>query len=129
MWLRSPQTNSSPRLHHESTAMRLAIVPDGVKSAASFMNMSAASRSNRFTVGSSPQTSSPTSARNIALHRRQIQQESSRPSSSTKLYLRIANVGLVTVSERKSATRVDRKKRDRPRSRRSALLTGSSSKG
>src|SRR5580693_8603266 len=56
--------------------------PVGTKSAASFPNISAARRSNRFTVGSSPYTSSPTTASAIAR--------------------RISGVGRVTVSLRKS---------------------------
>src|SRR5579863_7303536 len=56
--------------------------PVGTNSAASLPKSSAARRSNRFTVGSSPYTSSPTSASAIAR--------------------RISGVGRVTVSLRKS---------------------------
>ncbi len=62
------------------------IVPLATKSAASFPIRSAAISSSRRTVGSSPKTSSPTSARYIAS--------------------RIAGVGWVTVSLRRSMIRI-----------------------
>jgi hypothetical protein len=65
-------------------AIWLAIVPDGVNSAASCPNSAAVSASSRMTVGSSPNTSSPTSAAAIAA--------------------RISGVGRVTVSDRRSTT-------------------------
>src|SRR5215469_2128934 len=58
------------------------MVPVGTNSASSRPKIAAARFSNRFTVGSSPYTSSPTSAAAIAA--------------------RISGVGRVTVSERKS---------------------------
>ena len=61
---------------------RLAIVPEATNSPASLPSSSAARSSSALTVGSSPQTSSPTSAAAIAR--------------------RIAAVGFVTVSERRS---------------------------
>ena len=64
------------------TAIWLAIVPEGTNSAASLPSSSAVRASRAFTVGSSPKTSSPTSASAIAR--------------------RIAGVGFVTVSDRKS---------------------------
>ena len=67
------------------TAMRLPIVPLGTNTAASFPKISAMRRSNASTVGSSPKTSSPTSASAIAL--------------------RMRAVGFVTVSDRRSTTR------------------------
>src|SRR5947199_5345052 len=60
------------------------MVPVGTNSAASFPRISAARSSRRFTVGSSPYTSSPTSASAMAR--------------------RISGVGLVTVSERRSTS-------------------------
>src|SRR5258705_8225461 len=60
------------------------MVPDGTKSAASLAKSAAQVASSRFTVGSSPKTSSPTSAAWMAA--------------------RIAGVGRVTVSLRKSIT-------------------------
>ena len=86
--------NSSPRSHQDSSAIRFACVPEDTKTAASFPNSFIASCSRRVTVGSSPQTSSPTSARNMAR--------------------RIAKDGRVTVSLRKSDGFDERKKRDRP---------------
>src|SRR5213595_344074 len=58
--------------------------PVGTNNAASFPKISAARFSSRFTVGSSPYASSPTSASAIAR--------------------RISGVGVVTVSERRSTT-------------------------
>src|SRR5581483_8408972 len=65
-----------------SAATWLPMVPEATKSAASLPNRSAARASRRFTVGSSSKTSSPTSAAAIAA--------------------RMAGVGVVTVSERRS---------------------------
>ena len=65
-----------------SARTMVARVPVGTSSAASFPRISAARRSSRFTVGSSPYTSSPTSASAMAR--------------------RISGVGLVTVSLRRS---------------------------
>jgi hypothetical protein len=67
---------------HILTAIELAMVPDGQKSAASFPIVSAASSSSFWTVGSSPRTSSPTTASAMAF--------------------RIFSVGRVTVSLLKS---------------------------
>ena len=61
---------------------RSPMVPDATKRPASFPSRAAARSSSALTVGSSPKTSSPTSASAIAR--------------------RIAGVGLVTVSERRS---------------------------
>src|ERR1700675_4447862 len=63
-------------------AIKFPMHPVGTNKAASFSKISAARFSNRFTVGSSPYTSSPTSASAIAR--------------------RISTVGRVTVSLRKS---------------------------
>src|SRR5262249_12004269 len=63
----------------------LPMVPEGTNRPAGWPSIAAASSSRRRTVGSSPKTSSPTSARAIAS--------------------RIAGVGLVNVSLRKSAIR------------------------
>src|SRR6056297_2942536 len=63
-------------------ASRLPMVPEGTKSAASLPNIEAARSSSSLTLGSSPATSSPTSARIMDS--------------------RIAGVGRVTVSDRKS---------------------------
>jgi hypothetical protein len=60
----------------------LVIVPDGMKRAASLPSISAMRSCKAFTVGSSPKTSSPTSAAAMAA--------------------RIAGVGRVTVSLRRS---------------------------
>src|SRR5579884_1512157 len=73
---------SSPRRVWASTAARLAIVPVGTNSAASFPRRAAAASSSRWTVGSSPITSSPRGAAAIAAY--------------------IAGVGNVTVSLRRS---------------------------
>src|SRR5438034_2155231 len=72
----------SPRWQWLISAARLDCVPDGKKSASSKPKISAARACNRFTVGSSPKTSSPSSASSIAR--------------------RMAGVGRVTVSERRS---------------------------
>ena len=63
-------------------AIRLAMVPEGTKSAASLPDTSAQRASRAFTLGSSPKTSSPKGAAIMAA--------------------RIASVGIVTVSERRS---------------------------
>src|SRR3990170_8625275 len=76
---------SSPRAQWVRTAARFPIVPDGTNKAASLPRRSAANAWSRLTVGSSPKTSSPTSARAIASL--------------------IAGVGWVTVSERRSTIR------------------------
>jgi hypothetical protein len=73
---------ASPGCIHTLTAISFAIVPDGVNSAASCPSSSATRSCRRFTVGSSPYTSSPSSAFAIAR--------------------RISGVGRVTVSERRS---------------------------
>src|SRR3990172_1678512 len=80
---RLPTMISSPRpLVCVSIATRLLMVPEAQKRAASLPRLSAAISSRWGTVGSSPRTSSPTSARYIAS--------------------RIARVGWVTVSLRRS---------------------------
>jgi len=84
MWHSSPMMISSPRPQWASSAARLPIVPLATKTAASLPSIRAASCSSRVTVGSSPYWSSPTSAFAIAW--------------------RIASVGLVTVSLRRSIT-------------------------
>ena len=77
--------NSEPRTSQcTPTAIRLPIVPDGTNKADAFPNVSAIFSSSLITVGSSPKTSSPTSASAIAR--------------------RIAGVGFVTVSDRMSIT-------------------------
>src|SRR5215510_8203336 len=81
-WLPSPVSTSSPRSQWQSMAIWLAIVPLGTNSAAGLPSSSAARSCSRFTVGCSPYTSSPTSAAAIAA--------------------RIAGVGRVTVSLRRS---------------------------
>jgi hypothetical protein len=73
---------SSRTFVHILTAIELAIVPEGQKSAASMPMVSADSASSFWTVGSSPRTSSPTTASAMAR--------------------RIFSVGLVTVSLLKS---------------------------
>ena len=78
------QSTSWPGATSERTASRLAIDPVGVNRAASMPNSPATCSSRSRTVGSSPYTSSPTSARAITW--------------------RIASVGLVTVSLRRSIT-------------------------
>ena len=79
---------SSPRRVCARTAAWFPIVPEGTYTAASFPSMRAVSASSAMTVGSSPQTSSPTSASAIAR--------------------RISGVGRVTVSERRSTGRIAR---------------------
>ena len=76
------QSTSWPGATSEPTASTFAIDPVGVNSAASCPNSPATRSSRARTVGSSPYTSSPTSARAIAA--------------------RIASVGRVRVSERRS---------------------------
>ena len=99
MWPRSSMTTSSPGRVWSLTAIWLPIEPVGTKSAASFPSISAARSCRRLTVGSSPYTSSPTSASAIAR--------------------RIEGVGLVTVSLRRSINLISafRRKPQRPRSR------------
>src|SRR5437899_963749 len=77
-------TISCPGVVCATTDTRLPMVPDARKSPASLPISAADIASSRWTVGSSPQTSSPTSARAIAS--------------------RIAGVGSVNVSERRSTT-------------------------
>ena len=77
---------SSPRPGWARTAAWFPIVPDGTYTAASLPSMRAVSASSSITVGSSPQTSSPTSASAMAR--------------------RISGVGRVTVSERRSTDRI-----------------------
>ena len=84
VWLRSPTIASSPRPQCARSEDRFPIVPLATKSAASLPNLRADISSKRLTVGSSPKTSSPNSARAIAW--------------------RIAGVGKVTVSLRRSIT-------------------------
>src|SRR3990172_7027988 len=84
MWESRSRMISWPGRVCESTDTRFPMVPEATKSPASFPVRSAASASRRWTVGSSSQTSSPTSAFAIAS--------------------RIAGVGSVTVSERRSTT-------------------------
>src|ERR1700675_2666504 len=84
MWASTSSTTSWPGRVWARTETRLPWVPDVTKSPASLPSRSAASASRRRTVGSSSQTSSPTSARAIAS--------------------RISGVGSVSVSERRSTT-------------------------
>jgi hypothetical protein len=78
---------SSPRAQWVSTETRFAMVPLETNRPASFPTRSAAIASSRLIVGSSPNTSSPTSAVAIAS--------------------RMAGVGRVTVSLRKSMNGID----------------------
>ena len=73
---------SSPRCACESTPQRFPIIPLGTYTAAALPTASAERSSSRFTVGSSPYWSSPTSASAMAL--------------------RMAGVGFVNVSLRNS---------------------------
>jgi hypothetical protein len=57
-----PTITSSPRWQCAMMAERLDWVPEGKKSAASMPKRRAISSCRRFTVGSSPKTSSPTTA-------------------------------------------------------------------
>ena len=82
MWARASHSTSWPGATRLRTASTLAIEPVGVNSAASWPNSPATRSSSARTVGSSPYTSSPTSADAIAR--------------------RIASVGRVTVSLRRS---------------------------
>src|SRR3990170_8707597 len=84
MWESRSRMISWPGRVCESTDTRLPMVPEATKSPASFPVRSADSASRRWTVGSSSQTSSPTSAFAMAS--------------------RIAGVGSVRVSERRSTT-------------------------
>jgi hypothetical protein len=77
-----PRITSSPRWQCAISAARFDCVPEGKKSPASCPKRAASTSCRRFTVGSSPKTSSPTSARAIAS--------------------RIAREGCVTVSLRRS---------------------------
>ena len=85
MCARDSQSTSWPGATRERTASTLPIEPVGTNSAASWPNSAATRSSRRATVGSSPYTSSPTSALAIAA--------------------RIASVGRVRVSLRRSITR------------------------
>src|SRR3712207_3938302 len=80
----APVSSSPPGGTSSCSAIWLAIVPVGQNSAASCPNIRATEASSALTVGSSPKTSSPTTAAAIAA--------------------RISSVGLVTVSDRRSAT-------------------------
>ena len=82
IWDSLPKIISLPCCVWIRTAIRLLIVPLAVKRAASLPIFCAAMTSRRLTVGSSPKTSSPTAASNIAC--------------------RMASVGWVTVSLRRS---------------------------
>src|SRR5215213_9181995 len=84
MWAPSCRSTSSPLFVFTWTPTWLVIVPEGAYRAASLPSRSATYSSNRFTVGSSPKTSSPTGASSIAR--------------------RIPSVGRVTVSLRRSIT-------------------------
>src|SRR5215211_1003969 len=86
MWAPSCKSTSSPRLVLTNTPIWLVIVPEGAYRAASLPSNSATYSSRWLTVGSSPKTSSPTGASNIAS--------------------RIPSVGRVTVSLRRSITRL-----------------------
>src|SRR5581483_7780849 len=82
----APRITSWPRPQCVNRAMRLPMVPEATKSAASFPHRSADISSKRLTVGSSRYTSSPTSASAMAR--------------------RMAGVGRVTVSLRRSTISV-----------------------
>ena len=82
MWADASQSTSWPGATNDATASTLAIEPVGVNSASSLPNRSATRRCSALTVGSSPNTSSPTSASAIAR--------------------RMSAVGRVRVSERRS---------------------------
>src|SRR5919201_4302284 len=82
MWESRSRTTSWPACVWATTETRLPMVPEATKTAASLPRRAAAIASRRWTVGSSPQTSSPTSARAMAS--------------------RISGVGSVSVSERRS---------------------------
>ncbi len=85
MWQPASQIISSPARQCTRTPTRFDMVPEGTYKAASLPSISATRSCSRLTVGSSPKTSSPTSASAIAE--------------------RIGSVGLVTVSLRKSRYR------------------------
>ena len=82
MWVSAPAMISPPRGTWAISETRLAIVPELTNRPASLPSSAAARSSRALTVGSSPKTSSPTSAAAMAA--------------------RIAAVGFVTVSERRS---------------------------
>src|SRR3970040_79201 len=84
MWESRSRMISWPGWVWESTDTRFPMVPEATKVPASFPVRSASSASRRWTVGSSSQTSSPTSALDMAS--------------------RMAGVGSVRVSERRSTT-------------------------
>src|SRR5579884_4041876 len=67
MWFSRSRITSSPGFVCAHTATRLPIVPLGTNSAACLPSSAATCASSALTVGSSPQTSSPTSASAIAL--------------------------------------------------------------
>jgi hypothetical protein len=81
-WALTSQSSSSPWGTRSCRPIWLAMEPVGVKTAASLPKSAAASASRALTDGSSPYTSSPTSALVMAAS--------------------MAGVGLVTVSERRS---------------------------
>src|SRR5438034_331651 len=82
MWQLTSQSSSSPGCVWVLTAVWFDIVPEGTNSAASLPSRAATRSSRRLTVGSSWKTSSPTSAACMAA--------------------RMAGVGRVTVSLRRS---------------------------
>src|SRR3954451_25269098 len=84
MCCRAPATTAVPAAASSRRASWFPIVPDGTYSAAGLPTRSAKASCKALTVGSSPYTSSPTSASAIAL--------------------RISAVGRVTVSERRSTS-------------------------
>ena len=84
VWAWSPTMYSSPRPQWASSPHRLPWVPLVTKRAASLPSSAAVAAWSSLTVGSSPYTSSPTTAVAIAA--------------------RMAAVGWVTVSERRSIT-------------------------
>src|SRR5213594_2123508 len=82
MWQVVSQSNSSPGCVCARTQIWFDMVPDGTNRAASLPSSAATRSCRRMTVGSSPKTSSPTSAAAMAA--------------------RMPGVGLVTVSLRRS---------------------------
>lgn len=85
MWERLPRITSSARPQCAPTQTRFPMVPVGTNRAASLPSSAAMRDSSSFTVGSSPNTSSPTSASAMAR--------------------RMPSLGLVSVSDRRSTTR------------------------
>src|SRR6185312_13841011 len=101
MWLVLSMRSSSCGRQWTRTAIWLDIVPVGTKRAASLPSVSATRRSSSFTVGSSPNTSSPTAAAIMAAN--------------------MPGVGFVSVSLRRSIIRINHRGTETQRNQKSEI--------